>query len=79
MADDFRVDCLFEAQRCLKLVGKQNLSQQEFWANLLGGVANAAIASIPDSVVSEYRREQDKRARKLEIIHDHLTDRLGAN
>lgn len=61
---DFRVAAYLEAGECLKLVKGQDISQPEFWANLLGAIANAAIASVPDSVATQAEPELGRREQK---------------
>lgn len=60
-----------EARECLNLVRQQTVDQPEFWANLLGAVANASMAGAPSDVVetaetmlSEPRPELQKRAQR---------------
>lgn len=47
---DFRVASYLEARECLNLVRGQGPDQPEFWGNLLGGILNATVAVMPDSV-----------------------------
>jgi hypothetical protein len=49
---DFRVGYCLQARECLFRVKEQNIDQPEFWANLLGAISNACMASVPDSVVA---------------------------
>ena len=48
---DFRVGYCLDARECLFRVKEQNVDQPEFWANLLGAIANSCMAAVPDSVV----------------------------
>ena len=45
-------------------------SHSEVWANLLGAIANAVIASVPDSVASVLVQESQK------VVHEHITGKL---
>lgn len=70
---DFRVAYLQEAKRCLRYNAEQKVTQLEFWANLLGAVANAAVASVPDSVAHALSTEQARQ----QVVRTHIRDRLG--
>ena len=76
---DFRVDALFEAQKCMKLASKQTVDQPEFWGNLLSAVGNASIASVADSVVSGYLQEKARKQAKMDLIREHLTEKLNGD
>lgn len=58
---DPRVLYFLEAMECLKLVQDQKIDQQIFWANLLGAVANASMAAVPDSVYYDVGTELARR------------------
>lgn len=47
---DFRHAYYLEARECLQRCSKQDLEQPETWANLLGAIANAVMASVPGEV-----------------------------
>lgn len=64
---DFRVKSFREAQKCLRFVSKQSIEQPEFWANLIGAAANAAVASVSDSVYREIVAEDQHLAREHTI------------
>jgi hypothetical protein len=79
---DFRVDAYEEAVRCLLYVQQCKLEQPEFWANLLGGIANGVMACLPDTVaygVAERRgRENAKRANLQRAIQEKIDRKLNA-
>lgn len=50
---DLQARYWLEARECLNLVRQQCPDQPEFWANLLGAVANASMASAPQAIVDE--------------------------
>lgn len=69
---DFRVDYLYEAQKCLRHVVKQDPSQPQFWANLLGAIANATVASVPESVMAGVL----EREKRHQAASEHIKERL---
>jgi hypothetical protein len=81
LADDFRVTCFFEAEECLKLVEAQQVDQPQFWGNLLGAIANATIASLPDSVyeqaAAELARRQTANDRLQRAVQKKITEKLS--
>jgi hypothetical protein len=48
---DFRVGYCLQARECLFRVKDQTVEDPEFWANLLGAIANASMACVPAPVV----------------------------
>lgn len=48
---DLRVLSALEARECLFRVREQTVDQPEFWANLLGAIANACMAAMPEAVL----------------------------
>lgn len=69
---DFRVTAYLEAGECLRQAESQSFEQPEFWANLLGAVANAAVASVPDSVAAEASPELGRRAQRKRALQQHI-------
>ena len=56
------------------MVDKLDIRQPEFWANLLGAVANFNIAAIPDSVASALMQEQFEHQKANERIRKEVTE-----
>ncbi|BCP41484.1 hypothetical protein MINTMi27_15770 [Mycobacterium intracellulare] len=69
---DFRVDYLQEAKKCLRFREGQDVTQLQFWANLLGAIANATIAAVPDSVAQALEDQQDRQ----QAVYDHIREKL---
>jgi hypothetical protein len=73
---DFRLHAFHEGHQCLKMVDKLDIREPEFWANLLGAIANFSISSISDSVASalihESMVDQQKRERFREKLNEVL-------
>lgn len=63
---DLQARYWLEARECLQLVRRQNISQPEFWANLLGAIANATMAATPDSIVEAAESVLDEPPPKLQ-------------
>lgn len=78
---DFRVTSYREAAECLRLVREQKPDQPEFWANLLGAIANATMAALPDSVANEVvvttLAERAKRQKLQNAIQKELNRKLS--
>jgi hypothetical protein len=55
-----------------------DIEQPEFWANLLGAIANGVMASVPDSVVTAALQREAQRAEKHEAARKHLKAVLDA-
>lgn len=72
---DFRVTYLQEARKCLRYYAEHKIYSLEFWANLLGAIANAAIASVPDSVAEALATEE----RRQRAVHAHIREQLIAD
>lgn len=83
-ADDFRLDYLRESRLCmreaLKIQGKDKKwpERPEYWANLIGGLFNATVASVSDSVAFGLESEQDHEREKQRVLHKHILDKLDA-
>lgn len=73
---NFRVHAFQEARKCLRLLEKLDVEQPEFWANLLGAVANAALASVPGEVVSAAISMDVADERHREAVRRHVKDAL---
>jgi len=67
----FRLMAYREAHKCLRMVDRLDISEPEFWANLLGAIVNTNIACIPDSVASALVSQNALR----EGLRDHVQDR----
>lgn len=82
---DFRVDYLEEARECIR-ANHKIMTQfpkdwqecPEFWANLLGAVANSNVAAASDDVVLGLVARQEQRAREHAKIKKMLDERLGS-
>lgn len=78
---EFRTAAFLEARRCLKYMDKQSVEQPEYWANLLGAIANATIAAVPDSVAADVDREmwrREARDRELQTaVQTKIKEKLG--
>jgi hypothetical protein len=79
---DFRVASYMEAKECLQLVREQKPDQPEFWANLLGAIANATIATMPDDVFEgvmiEYARQERFYSMTQKRVQGRIKQDLGA-
>jgi len=73
-AVDFRVDYLEEARRSLLAA---NQITTEFWANLLGAIANSNVAAVSDDVACGLLVRQEERGKKNERIRELLDQKLG--
>jgi hypothetical protein len=73
---DFRVAAYREAQKCLRYVSKQNPEQPSFWANLLGAIANATLATVPDSVMGAVMADDWDRERQHQRVREHINKKL---
>lgn len=58
---NFRIAAFQEARTCFRLVKEMDIEQPEFWANLLGAIANGVMASVPDSVVAGALAQEAKQ------------------
>lgn len=83
-ADDFRIGYLEEARECqrasnsiLKKYPDDWHSIPEFWANLLGVVANATIAAVSDNVALGLHLKDEKRREENQRIRNLLDEKLG--
>ena len=84
-ADDFRIGYLEEARECqrasnsiLKKYPEDWHSIPEFWANLLGVIANASIAAVSDNVALGLYVKDEKRREEIERVRNLLDTKLGA-
>lgn len=72
-SDDFRVAYLQEAMKCLRFSeGGQNIFDMRSWFNLMGAIANAVVASVPDSVAEGLQVQRERQR----VVHDHLSEKL---
>jgi hypothetical protein len=76
---DFRVQYFREAQTCLELVEKQKVDQPEFWANLLGAIANASLAAVSDVVVRGVLADCERDRKLRQEVYDHIQERLSGD
>lgn len=83
-AFDFRIGYLEEARSCLRASNKitekcpQDWHQQpEFWANLLGAVANSNVAAADEEVALGLLYQQQAKARKMTAVRAMLDEKLG--
>lgn len=78
---EFRAAAFLEARECLKVMGTQEVEQPEFWANLLGAIANASIAAVPDTVAAEAYQElahRDAEKRQFQkAMQMRITEKLN--
>lgn len=74
---EFRTAALLEARKCLKYMDKQSVEQPEYWANLLGAIANASIAAVPDSVADDVGRVLLNRSQLQEAVQNKIKEKLG--
>lgn len=73
---NFRVYAFQEARACLRLVEKLDVEQPEFWANLLGAIANGVLASTPAEVVSAAIAHDVATEEHREAVRKHVKDAL---
>jgi hypothetical protein len=66
-----------EARKCLRLIDSLTTDQPEFWANLLGAIANLSLASVPDNVLRATEVYESERREENARIRKHLDERLG--
>lgn len=85
LARDFRVDYLEEARNCLRASNKITTKcpkdwheQPEFWANLLGAIANANVAAVSDNVAYGLIVKQAERQLENDRIREMLDEKLGS-
>lgn len=74
---DFRVAALLESQKCLttvsRMVEKKGWdAEPAFWANLLGAVANATIASVPNSVAAGLVAFKERESERSRAAREHV-------
>lgn len=74
---DFRVAAFLEARKCLRLIDKLTTGQPEFWANLLGAIANLGLTVVPDNVLWATQVYEAEREEEHARIRKHLDERLG--
>lgn len=77
LGPNFRLVHFHEAEKCLRLVGKLDIRDQEFWANLLGAVVNTNIACIPDSVASALVQESMAHEAAKEHVRKKVKEAKG--
>lgn len=82
-AKDFRIDYLDEARECLRASNKIATAfpehwheKPEFWANLLGAVANSNVAAASENVAMGLLYKQDKRKQEKERLKKMLDEQL---
>ena len=75
---NFRVHAFQEARACLRLVEKLEVDQPEFWANLLGAVANGVLASIPGEVISAAMSMDAATEKQRAAVRKHVKEALRA-
>lgn len=75
---NFRIAAFQEARECFRLVKEMDIEQPEFWANLLGAIANGVMASVPDSVVAGALAQEAQRVEKQKAARKHLKAALDA-
>lgn len=84
-ATDFRVDYLEEARQCLRASNKITTeypkdwhTYPEFWANLLGAVANSNIAAASENVAYGLLTKKAEERLEVQRIREMLDEKLGS-
>lgn len=76
---NFRVAAFQEARKCFRLIETLDVEQPEFWANLLGAIANGVMACAPDSVISAVIAHDMHSDKRKAAVRDHLAQALDDN